>query len=159
MQFDLTVETVVEVVQTIFTTMIDLDVSPADGIRVPEGDRVTASVYLEGGWNGAVSVECGAKEAGLIAGRFLAMDAPPKTFDDDVRDALGELANMLGGNLKATLGADVRLSMPSVIHGRDYEVMVCGSKIHDRITFSFDGGFFWVTVLSKDGEASSRVGH
>lgn len=155
MEVDLSVETVVEVVQTIFSTMIDLEARPTKAAGLPQGSRVTSSVYLEGSWNGAVSVECGLKDASFLAGKFLAVD-PPESFDDDVRDAMGELANVIGGNLKATMGTDVRLSMPSVIHGSDYQVNVCGSVIHDRIAFEFEGGFCWVTVLSKDGKESTK---
>jgi len=157
MNVDLSVETVVEVVQTIFATMIDLEARPAHGVGLPRGNRVTSSVYLEGAWNGAVSVECGLKDASFLAGKFLAVD-PPESFDDDVRDAMGELANMIGGNLKATMGTDVRLSMPSVIHGNDYQVNVCGSVVHDRIAFEFEGGCCWVTVLCKDSKATLKNG-
>ncbi len=155
MNIDLSVETVVEVVQTIFSTMIDLEARPAQGAGLPQGNRVTSSVFLEGAWNGAVSVECGLKDASFLAGKLLAVD-PPESFDDDVRDAMGELANMIGGNLKATMGTDVRLSMPSVIHGNDYQVNVCGSVVHDRIAFEFEGGCCWITVLSKDNKESTK---
>ena len=33
----------------------------------------------------------------------------PDTVDDDMRDVLGELANMIGGNMKCVLGAGIRL--------------------------------------------------
>jgi len=63
---------------------------------------VTACVFLEGDWNGAVTLECTRDQACEFAGRFLQMD-PPDTMDDDVRDALGELANMIGGNIKSAM--------------------------------------------------------
>jgi chemotaxis protein CheX len=82
---------------------------------------------------------------------------PPDTVDDDVRDALGELANMIGGNLKSVMATDVRLSMPSVIDGTNYELRVCGSGVHQRIGFQFDGGEFCVTVSSRDGSKAQKV--
>ena len=150
------VEIVTQIVESIFVTMMDLEVSASETLCIPAGDRVTSSVYLEGDWNGAVSIECNRQQACLFAGRLLAMD-PPATVDDDVRDALGELANMIGGNLKSSMDANARLSMPSVIVGGDYELRICGSETRNRLAFQLDGGNFWVTVSAKDGERSSIV--
>jgi chemotaxis protein CheX len=66
---------------------------------VPGADRLTSAVHLAGDWNGAVLLECDRRQACRFAGRFLSMD-PSDTVDDVVRDVLGELANMIGGNLK-----------------------------------------------------------
>ena len=44
---------------------------------------------------------------------------------DDLNDAIGEIANMLGGGVKQVLskgGLDVKLSIPTVISGEDYTV-------------------------------------
>ena len=91
------------------------------------GDRITSSVYLEGEWNGAISFECNRKHACQIARQFLASE-PPEDVDADVRDVIGELANMIGGNIKSAIATDVRLSLPSVIDGSNYELHVCGSE-------------------------------
>lgn len=140
--------TIAEIVHSIFSTMMDVDVSVADTPMVPSGDRLTASVCLEGAWNGAVSLQCGQRQACEFAGRFLAID-PPEDVDDDVRDVLGEIANMIGGNMKSSMGTEVRLALPTVINGSDYEVRVCGSSVQDTVGFQYFGGQFWVTVLRK----------
>jgi chemotaxis protein CheX len=150
MKTEVSVDTVVQIVQSIFTTMMDLEVTTIDLPWQPTGERLTSSVYLEGDWNGAVSLECNGEQACRFAGQFLSME-PPDAVDDDVRDVLGEMANMIGGNIKSAMGMDIRLSMPSVIDGSNYELRVCGSEVKDRIGFSFVGGSFWVTVLGKEG--------
>ena len=156
MATEVSVEIVAQIVESIFVTMMDLEVSASETPSLPVGDRLTSSVYLEGDWNGAVSLECNREQACQFAGRLLSMD-PPATVDDDVRDALGELANMIGGNLKSSMGANARLSMPSVIVGNDYELRICGSETQSRLAFQLNGGNFWVTVSAKDGETSSVV--
>jgi chemotaxis protein CheX len=141
-------DTVVEIVESIFSTMMEIDLSPSDLALSLTGERMTASVYLEGEWNGAVSLECNRSQACQFAGRFLSTD-PPEVVDDDVRDALGELVNMIGGNVKSVLARDIRLSMPSVIDGHDYELRICGTQTRDVSAFQFFGGTFWVTVLDE----------
>jgi CheY-specific phosphatase CheX len=75
---------------------------------------------------------------------------PPDIVDDDVRDVLGELANMIGGNMKCGLSVTgVRLSMPTVLDGSDYDLRVCRSQVEDRLAFQCADGHFWVTVLSE----------
>jgi len=73
---------------------------------------------------------------------------PPESVDDDVRDVIGELANMIGGNLKSGMAPGVRLSMPTVMEGNDYDVRVCGSQLLERLAFQCEDGDFFVTVLS-----------
>lgn len=143
------VENVASIVQSIFATMMDLSVEMAERYSPPQGDRLTASVFLEGSWNGAVSIECSRQQACDLAGRFLCGDAPSEV-DDDVRDVMGELANIIGGNFKSTLGADVRLSVPSVIDGSDYEVRVCGTGKCEQLGFRYAGGDFSVLVRAND---------
>jgi chemotaxis protein CheX len=154
MATEMSTEVVAEIVESIFVTMMDLEVSASETLSLPAGERLTSSVYLEGDWNGAVSLECNREQACQFAGRLLCMD-PPATVDDDVRDALGEIANMIGGNLKSSMAANTRLSMPSVIVGGDYELRICGSETRSRLAFRLDEGHFWVTVSSKDKSGSS----
>ena len=150
MQAEVSVEILTQIVQSVFETMMSLDASPCDAPWSREGDRMTSLVYLTGDWNGAVMLECTPPQACQFAGRILCMD-PPETADDDVRDVLGELANMIGGNMKSGMSTGVRLSMPSVMNGRDYDVRVCGSEVEERLAFQCEDGNFWVTVLATKG--------
>ena len=149
MQGEISADVVTGIVQSVFATMIGLDICVEDVEWSPKGDRLTSCVYLEGDWNGAVSVECSRQHACEIAGHFLASE-PPNEVNEDVCDVLGELANIIGGNIKSTIASDVRLSLPSVIEGSNYEVHVCGSDCLDRVAFRFSDGIFWVTVHAKD---------
>jgi chemotaxis protein CheX len=148
MQNEVTVEGVNEIVASIFATMMDIPIWQSEIPWHPGGDRVTASVFLEGEWNGAVSLECSRDQACEFAGHFLSMEAP-KAMDDDVRDVLGELANIIGGNIKSAMATNDRLSMPSVIDGSNYEFRICGSEVQNKIAFSFSGGHFWVSLIEK----------
>ena len=136
-----------QIVESVFGAMMGLETSECSSLWFSSGDRLTAAVYLVGGWNGAVLLECDREQACRFAGYFLSID-PPETVDDVVRDVLGELANMIGGNLKCVLTRGIRLSMPSIVDGNDYSLRVCGAEVCERLAFRCAEGPFWVTVLA-----------
>jgi chemotaxis protein CheX len=146
MQTETSVEMLVQIVESVFMTMMSLDVSPSGASWKPAGDRLTSFVHLTGDWNGAVLLDCNPQQACQFAGRILSMD-PPGIVDDDVRDVLGELANMIGGNMKCCMPAGVQLSMPTVMEGRDYDMRICGSQVLERVALQCAEGHFWVTIL------------
>jgi chemotaxis protein CheX len=135
-----------QIVESVFATMLRLDAVECGAPVLAGGDRLTASVYLSGKWNGAVLLECDRRQACLIAGRFLSTD-PPDMVNDLVRDVLGELANMIGGNLKSVLAQGIELSMPTVVDGRDYCLRIVGAGVLERLVLECADGLFWVTVL------------
>ena len=139
------------IVESVFETMMDLHPVECSAPWLGNSNRLSAAVHLAGDWSGAVLLECDRRQACQFAARFLAMGAPPgdppPAVDDVVRDVLGELANMIGGNLKCVLTHGTRLSMPSVVDG-DYTLRVCGAASRERLAFSCDEGVFWVTVLT-----------
>ncbi|MDX2493579.1 MAG: chemotaxis protein CheX, partial [Desulfuromusa sp.] len=70
-------------------------------------------------------------------------------IDEDVCDAVGELANMLGGSIKAILdpeGSKVQLSMPSAIHGEEYSVDCLAESELVTVPFVFNGQPFMVEL-------------
>ena len=148
---EVSVDMLEEIVQSVFITMMGLEVSPSATSTSPAGKRLTSFVQLTGEWNGAVMLECSEQQACQFAGRILAMDAPD-VVDDDVRDMLGELANMIGGNMKSGMATGIRLSMPTVMDGSDYDLRVCGAKVKNKLAFDCADGKFCVTVLSPGGE-------
>jgi chemotaxis protein CheX len=145
-QADVSVDVLTEIVKSVFSTMMSLEVSTTDAPWNPKGEWMTSMVYLMGDWNGVVMLACNPHQACQFAGRILCMD-PPESADDDVRDVLGELANIIGGNMKSRMTTVVRLSLPSVLNGRDYDVKVCGSRVLERLAYQCEDGTFWVTIL------------
>jgi chemotaxis protein CheX len=140
---------VAQIVESVFGSMLGLETRECEEPWFPSVDRLTAAVHLAGHWNGAVLLECDRCQACRFAGRFLSMD-PPDAVDDVVRDVLGELANMIGGNLKCVLTQGIRLSMPSVVDGDDYFVRICGAEVSERVAFGGEEGPFWVTILAHN---------
>jgi chemotaxis protein CheX len=80
---------------------------------LPE-DAVSSWVEIVGPWNGAVVLTTGRSTAEELARCLLAEHAPPVLDTEDVDDALGELANVVGGNVKAVLPGPSVLGLPEV---------------------------------------------
>jgi CheY-specific phosphatase CheX len=157
---EVTADMVARIVESVFATMMGLEVYQSEIPWAPSRDQLTSVVHLSGDWNGVLVFECNRWQACRFAGRFLSTD-PPDVVNDDVRDLLGELANMIGGNLKCAVVAGLSLSMPSVTDGSDYGIRFCGPEVHNRLGFECAEGPFWVTLLAVTPEdfADSWPGH
>jgi chemotaxis protein CheX len=143
-------EELAQVVEAVFGTMLKLQVGESGKPWFAGEDRLTGTVHLTGDWSGAVLLECNQRQACGFAGHFLSMN-PPEAVDDVVRDVLGELVNMIGGNLKCVLTRGIRLSMPSVVDGSQYSLRVCGVECEERLAFQCAEGLFWITVMTTRG--------
>jgi chemotaxis protein CheX len=136
-----------QIVASVFETMLSLVVNECETPWFSSPDRLTSAVQLIGEWNGTVLLECNRCQSCNFAARFLSIDEPD-AVNDVVRDVLGELANMIGGNLKCILVPGIRLSMPSVVDGSADSLRVCGTEVRERLAFECDEGTFWITVLA-----------
>jgi chemotaxis protein CheX len=137
---------IVRVVADVFRTMLQTEVVAAEGEPLGEREVMTAAVSFAGDWRGAVLLECASHAAFRFTSGLMSV-AEPASLDADVRDTLGELTNMIAGNLKALLPSGSAQSMPSVVAGRDDSVSVCRGTSVVRIAFQSEHGPFAVTVI------------
>lgn len=111
-------------VHEIFASMVMMDIvpgAPIQGEINPLQNTITGMIGLAGTHKGMMAIHLPETLAKRVTGNFLGMEV--EEVDNDVQDAIGELANMLGGSIKAILsdnGKDIKLSMPSTICGQEY---------------------------------------
>ncbi|MCO8272624.1 chemotaxis protein CheX [Actinoplanes sp. TRM 88003] len=79
-----------------------------------QASEVHSSVSITGSWTGHVVYASSQQAARRAAAAFLAM-APDEVSEEDLSDVLGELANIIGGNVKAMLPPGALLSLPQVV--------------------------------------------
>ena len=105
-----------EMVEQVWESYLDPEgVSPL----IPTYDEnqssdVHSSVSITGSWTGYVVYASSIAAARRAAAAFLAME-PDEVSDEDLSDVLGELANIVGGNVKAMLPPGAFLSLPQVV--------------------------------------------
>ena len=77
-------------------------------------DVVSSWVDVVGPWTGSVVLTTARDTAEELCRALLGPATPPVIEDEDVADAFGEIANVVGGNVKAALPGPSGLSLPEV---------------------------------------------
>ena len=67
----------------------------------------------------------------------------------DSQDAVGELANMTGGNVKALLPMTCRLSLPRVVEGTGHTTRPPGGELVTTVAFDCQGSSLVIQLLKK----------
>jgi chemotaxis protein CheX len=134
----------------VFSTMVMMEVEDGPPV-IGKGGEITSNISsmlgLGGGIRGILAIHCPAAVAKDITGAFLGMEI--EEMNDDVKDAIGELTNMIAGNLKiffATIGIDMKLAIPTTVIGESYHTS--GLFGATRIVVPFIGahGSFWIEL-------------
>lgn len=105
-----------EIVDQVWSSFLEGEIVP---LAEPELDqdyagRLVGWVSISGDWTGHLSVVCSEDAACAIATDMFQLDAG-EVSTSEIADALGEIANMVGGSVKGMVGASVALSLPQVV--------------------------------------------
>jgi chemotaxis protein CheX len=84
------------------------------GPAATAGMDISAAVSVTGSWNGHVVLECSAAASRQAAAAMLGIGAED-VAEADIADALGEMANVIGGGVKSLLPGECALSLPQVV--------------------------------------------
>ncbi|HIN85026.1 MAG TPA: chemotaxis protein CheX [Myxococcales bacterium] len=109
-----------------------------------------SSVNIEGGWSGRVSIRCPEFLVRRWAASMLSI-AEDKVVHEDINDALGELANILAGNLKRVLPGNPRLGLPET-SSQMTGVKQRTEQACTQFTFEDAGVPFIVAIYEDDTE-------
>ena len=103
------------VTENVFASLTEFTVVPVAVETIDRAGKryVTAAVHITGEWEGTVAVACDDDLAREITGVFFGVE-PTEADDGEINDAIGEVANMIGGNVKALMPAPSQLSLPTV---------------------------------------------
>lgn len=107
---------------------------------------VSGCVRFSGAWEGAVTIECSADFAGQAAATMFGLPLGAASLSD-TRDAIGELTNMTGGNVKALLPEPCRVSLPTVAEGTGYATRMPGGEPVTTVAFDCQGSPLVVRLL------------
>jgi chemotaxis protein CheX len=125
----------------VFQTMLGIDAIPGEAkeeaLDAPRHDGIAALVGVAGQWSGTGWLCCSAAAACRLAGAMLG--AEYSGVNEEVLDAIAEVANMIIGNVKTSfepeLGA-LALSIPMVVFGRNYQTHSSGMPLGTVVPFT-----------------------
>lgn len=144
-------ERIIESAKEIFSSMLMMeivDVESDENQVAPLIDSISGVIGLAGTHKGVLAIHLPHKVAIAVTSSFLGMDV--EEMNNDVEDAVGELANMLGGNVKSILsekGRDINLSLPTTISGSHYDYQSNQDADRYYIKFQCEPGEFAVELL------------
>ncbi len=144
-----------EYTESIWKSILDLEATPSkETFEFADGKPSLAGcVQITGTWEGSVAIHCPDELARQWAAIMFGLDET-SAQKEEIQDALGELTNMTGGNIKSLLPEPCFLSIPAVAY-TDSAMRFPGSELVTQVTFQCNSGFFLVSLLKKIEEINS----
>lgn len=143
-------ETLIASTKEVFDTMVMMETTPE---ALPEGQAgsisasVTGTLGLAGDLRGILNLHFPDEVARDITASLLGMEI--EELDDDVKDAIGEITNMVAGGIKTALareGMDLELSIPTTVAGKSYQVNCFSGANRVIIPIAVPKGTFWAEL-------------
>ncbi len=139
----------------VFSTMLSLPLEASAPFANPkplsESD-VTALIGIAGDRQGFVAIHCTHAQAREFTARLLGMERDEVTDTDSILDAMGELVNMVAGNVKsgyAPCGL-LAISLPTVVMTPKSVVRVKAGSASTVVEFSGCADTFRVEVMLNE---------
>ena len=109
----------IQLVQSAWVSLLEWDIEEH---APPENtdEFFIGTVAITGAWTGKVLLRCHPALARSLAAAIFGAPEDEVTLDV-IQDALGELTNIVGGNLKSLIGKCL-LGLPMVLSGSEYSV-------------------------------------
>jgi chemotaxis protein CheX len=107
-------EELAQIAEAVWESVLQMQLEPAVADQASNDPTdLIASIAFSGAWEGEVVATLSEALARRMAGAMLASE-PDELTREDMLDAVGEIVNMLGGNVKALMPPPCQLSLPRV---------------------------------------------
>ena len=133
-------EFITKAVRQVFDTMLSMEVEPIDGDQTDHnnGNHIVGSVGFAGVVTGNLNLHVGQAFARQMTAAMLDMETEEIDGDEEIHDAIGELCNMICGDLKSRLcdaGLTCELSIPLIASGKEFAIEPKGWNRSERYGF------------------------
>ena len=150
---------VTSAVTQIFSTMLGMELRPAPlGSVSSNGDpQIAGAVGFIGRLTGVVYIYTTVPFARRITAAFLGMSDAEVESEEMINDAIGEMANMVVGQMKSRLsdrGIACALTIPSVVRGSHFSIEAITTVEGKLYNFEACGKCLIIQVLFKRTEPS-----
>jgi chemotaxis protein CheX len=133
-----------------------MNIEPIDGCveGTNGGNQIVGSVGFAGKVMGNVNILVSSDFAHFITAKMLGMETDEIESEEEVFDVIGELCNMVGGDIKSRLcdhGFKCDLSIPSVTRGNNLKIESMGWDRCESFGFKYRANTALVHVYMKTG--------
>lgn len=146
-----TVETQIgRIAQDVWLSMLGVEIQPAPpDAAIDASERsMSGCVHISGAWEGSVVISCVAELAHQATEAMFGLEKGAASTEE-IHDTIGELANMIGGNVKALMPAPSQLSLPSVSEGTGLEMSIPGARSLNQLALESDGKLLFIELHQK----------
>lgn len=153
--FDTLDSEITEITESIWQSVLGVPAHRGASLGTTPGHThfLSGGLSITGTWRGVVVVQCPHALGKIIAARMLELRDAEVT-EEDIRDAMGELTNMTGGNIKALLPGPSYLGLPVVVDGKHHMISVPDSHMVTQLTFECGGYPMVVSVVESKSEGN-----
>jgi chemotaxis protein CheX len=143
-------QAIIDATTEVFSTMLMVELEVGKTIEGRGGDipaNITSMIGLGKDIRGMLAVHCPGVVAKNITGSFLGMEITE--LDADVKDAIGEIANMVAGNLKISFqedGTDIELAIPTTVVGESFRTSGMFGANRVVVHFSMNDEVFMIEL-------------
>jgi len=137
----------------VFGTMIGVSCSRTESAAPMEGQTIAALIGLAGAMTGTLVLQ--SESAAAMHLSDLMTGFTTTEVDATVRDAMGEMANMVAGAWKGydpALSSSCLLSTPTVVVGNRYELFSRRATVRIDRAYGVEGAVFSVSVACERAE-------
>ncbi|GJL80112.1 MAG: hypothetical protein NPINA01_31010 [Nitrospinaceae bacterium] len=138
-----------EYTESIWQSILSLEARPTEnGQEISKNNYALAGcIHITGAWEGTVTIDYPMSLAKQVASIMFNLNNQ-EVDKELIQDALGELTNMTGGNIKSLLPEPCYLSLPAVAV-TDSAMRIPGSELVTKVTFKCKDDNFQVSLLKK----------
>lgn len=149
---------ITDATKALFETMIMMDLKYDEASLVDDTQiktDVIGMVSFTGKYHGVIALFCSKRFALKIASTMLMTELAE--FTSEVKDAIGEVSNMIAGNVKTKLSAqygDMHLSIPIVIAGEGLSITAINNNpvVADTTLSCFSKDPWLMTPFTSNNE-------
>ena len=153
--------TVSESVIDVFDTMLSLEAKISEtGAEALENNRFMGTVKFAGEVVGIVTIQISYDFARIMTASLQGIEPEEVEGDEEIKDLLAELSNIVGGKLKSTytdIGLYCELTTPSITTGSDFTMQSLNMEKYEKLVFHSQEHPIIVEVVVKQGKADSDL--
>ena len=138
--------------KAVFTTMLsyDVEIMEAEDVFFDGQELVAGSVGLTGTINGMIYLYSNAVFARRITCSMFHMTDSEIQGNEMVNDVIGELSNMIVGNVKSKIETNgCNMTIPSVVRGKDFRAMPISGAVRKTVHCRCAGGKVLIEAFIK----------